>query len=513
MTIDEIATNEIGATRETRSGKSSLRSVLRDGSKRGLDILAAGLGLVFLAPLFLFIGILIKRDSPGPVFFKCKRVGQHGRLFDIFKFRTMAECDASYAGARITVWGDARVTKVGKWLRSSKLNELPQLWNVLRGDMSLVGPRPEDPTIVDRWPAGASQEILSVRPGVTSQASVMYRDEEKLLKAHNVMDEYLKTILPDKLRLDVLYVRNRNLLSDLDVIFWTLFVLFPGREQKPLAENMLFAGPVLNLARRYVPWFVVDTLVALIATGLVGTIWRLNGPLNLGFSVSLGLAAGIAFLFGIINAIIGVRQVSWRNAGPGHVLELAFSSGVTTLLVYVANHYWRPASFFPRGMVIVIGVFAFLGFVAVRYRQRLITGLAFRWTQVRGEAGSLGERVLIVGAGACGQLATWLLHKSDLSSAFSVIGMVDDDPLLYNLRVDGYQVLGSTRDIPRLVEQKNIGVVMYAISKIDPLEQQRILNICRSVPARVVVIPDLIQIMKDQLLNSTLEDAHASSVV
>jgi lipopolysaccharide/colanic/teichoic acid biosynthesis glycosyltransferase len=192
------------------SVRSSFNPQLDRRFKRAFDIAASFLGLLLLSPVFCLVALLIKRESPGPVFYRGPRVGLGGKVFGILKFRTMYECAASYQGPSITARDDDRITPLGKWLRETKVNELPQLWNVLVGEMSLVGPRPEDPEIARTWPEAARREILSVRPGVTSPASVVYRDEEKLLKSATVMDDYLKIMLPDKLRLDQIYVRSHR---------------------------------------------------------------------------------------------------------------------------------------------------------------------------------------------------------------------------------------------------------------------------------------------------------------
>jgi FlaA1/EpsC-like NDP-sugar epimerase len=161
---------------------------------------------------------------------------------------------------------------------------------------------------------------------------------------------------------------------------------------------------------------------------------------------------------------------------------------------------WGSDALLPTSLFMTAAALAFIGIVSVRYRQRLITGLATRWLQLRHQTNTLGERLLIVGAGDCGQLAGWLLQKSNLSNAFSVVGMVDDDPHKQNMRITGYPVLGSTKDLPALVERNNIGVILYAITRIDPSEQERILALCRSLPVRLVIIPDLIKILQDHLL-------------
>ncbi|HEX2698233.1 MAG TPA: sugar transferase, partial [Anaerolineales bacterium] len=223
--------------------QTSLRISLNAIFKRCLDILASILGLILLSPLFLMIAIMLKRESPGPVFFRGPRLGKNGRVFQILKFRTMYERPESYRGSRLTAKGDPRITPLGHWLRDTKLNELPQLWNVLCNEMSFVGPRPEDPEIAATWPQDARREILSIRPGITSPASVLYHDEESLLPTEDLMASYFKSILPNKLRLDRLYVRNHSFIADLDIILWTLAVLIPRMAKQRIPEGFLFAGP------------------------------------------------------------------------------------------------------------------------------------------------------------------------------------------------------------------------------------------------------------------------------
>ena len=147
---------------------NSFGNKMSRGTKRVFDFSAALCGLILLSPLFVLIAILIKRDSHGPVFYWGNRIGRNRRVFKMLKFRTMYETTESYKGLRITCKEDDRITPLGKWLRDTKLNELPQLWNVLIGDMSMVGPRPEDPAISKTWPTEIARELLSVRPGVTS---------------------------------------------------------------------------------------------------------------------------------------------------------------------------------------------------------------------------------------------------------------------------------------------------------------------------------------------------------
>ena len=192
--------------------------------KRLFDMAASGIGLLLLAPLLLVLAVWIKCDSAGPVFFLQERVGLCGKLFRIIKFRSMRQ---HHAGPQITVGEDARITRSGRFIRAYKLDELPQLINVLLGDMSLVGPRPEVPRYVALYPADVRDEVLSVRPGMTDLASVQYRSESDLLAASSDPElTYTTVILPAKLALYQQYVRQRSLWLDVRIIGMTLGILF-----------------------------------------------------------------------------------------------------------------------------------------------------------------------------------------------------------------------------------------------------------------------------------------------
>jgi lipopolysaccharide/colanic/teichoic acid biosynthesis glycosyltransferase len=195
-------------------------------SKRLFDVLAAGAGLLLLAPLLLAMALWIKLDSPGPVLFRQVRVGRHGVPFEIVKFRTMThhpETGQRDAWRQLTVGHDPRVTRAGRFLRHYKLDELPQLLNVLEGSMSLVGPRPEVPRYVACYPAAVRNTVLSVAPGITDLAAILYKDESAILgQARDPERAYLETILPVKLEYYQRYVRERSFWLDLRIIFRTL---------------------------------------------------------------------------------------------------------------------------------------------------------------------------------------------------------------------------------------------------------------------------------------------------
>ena len=192
--------------------------------KRTFDLFVALMGLFLIWPLLAIIAIAVKLDSPGPVFFRGQRVGRFGHRFSMYKFRSMV-AGAARKGPGITASGDARVTRIGKILRRTKLDELPQLINVVRGEMSLVGPRPEDPRYVALY-TPEQRRVLSVRPGVTSMASVKYRNEEAILSQGNLDDVYVNKVMPEKLAIDLAYLDEQTFLRDLGVLGLTLLALF-----------------------------------------------------------------------------------------------------------------------------------------------------------------------------------------------------------------------------------------------------------------------------------------------
>lgn len=503
-----IAPQQSQADIQLKEEISELWHFVDSAARRSLDILISGLGMILLFPLFLLLACLVKRDSPGPVFYWGTRVGRYGRPFRILKFRTMYEDTASYNGPKVTGNGDPRITPFGQWLRDTKINELPQLWNVLKGDMSLVGPRPEDTEFVAHWPADIREVLLSVRPGITSPASVLYRDEENMLQAGNVVDQYLKAILPSKLRLDLLYVNHRSFLTDLDVMFWTLLALLPQLKSRRVPEHLLFWGPLARFISRYFSWFVLDGLMAFAAVAITGLLWRSNGPLELGWGMAMGVAFAIALIFSLVNALLGIGRVVWSRADFNDAFALAVSSGLTTAILLIANMIWEPRAIpvpylghrlLPSGLILVSGVLAFVGFALMRYRMRIITGLSEHWITMRGGAATAGERVLIVGAGEVGNLASYLLRKAELGQVYSIVGLVDDAPRKQGTRISGIRVLGRTDEIPELVSLHDVGLIIYAIEKIRRPQRERILGLCRSTGVQTIILPDVLETFRHQL--------------
>lgn len=196
--------------------------------KRIFDFIASLLGIVLLSPLFVIIAILIALETPGSVIFCQERVGREGKRFTMYKFRTMKP---GSDGNSISVRGEERITKVGAFLRKHKLDVLPELWNVLKGDMSLVGPRPDVPGYADRL-KGDDRLVLSVKPGITGPATLKYAREEELLAGRDNPQQYNdEVIYPDKVRINKKYIENRSMVLDLKIIIFTLLGKVPNDDR------------------------------------------------------------------------------------------------------------------------------------------------------------------------------------------------------------------------------------------------------------------------------------------
>jgi lipopolysaccharide/colanic/teichoic acid biosynthesis glycosyltransferase len=212
---------DVKAPSMRRRGADAIRAAI----KRSIDVIVAALAIVVLSPLFLAIALLVVLDSPGPVFYRAERVGFRGRRLRMLKFRKM---HAAARGAALTVAGDARLTRTGAWLARTKLDELPQFWHVLRGEMSLVGPRPESPGFVARFPDDYAV-ILKTRPGLTGYTQLAFAREGSILDPKDAHGHYVKQLLPQKVGLDRLYASHLCTRRDLRILIATFGTLVLGQ--------------------------------------------------------------------------------------------------------------------------------------------------------------------------------------------------------------------------------------------------------------------------------------------
>jgi len=460
--------------------------------KRAFDIVVALASLIVLSPWFALIALLIKLDSPGPVFYRGKRIGKDGKPFWMLKFRTMNDTPVD-KGPRVTAHDDPRVTRFGRILRDTKLNELPQFVNVLKGEMSLVGPRPEDPKYVSFY-TPQQRRVLSVTPGITSVASVMYHDEEEMLSQNELEHRYVREIMPQKLLLDLEYVDRRSFLVDLDILLQTVRVVLPLFAQASPQIEELFFGPVQHFIRRHLSWFILDLLLALGAILTAKLVWwRAGMPMYVESRLGIVVVAGMALTFTLMNQLRGLHHCMWSCAGAEEVIDILLSTAMSSALLVLVNRLIPSAS---AEWILLSGFFAFVAFTAGRYRKRFLTGLFFRWRSLWSETRHQArQHLLVVGTGPVAEGFAWQVQHRREARYHEIVGFVDDDLAKQGLRIHGLEVLGTLSAIPTLVTKYHVDTVIITERDIDLFKYQGIAEACQRTSVDVKVIPDVLQII------------------
>lgn len=456
-------------------------SFLDDLLVRSLDVAASGLGLLLLSPAFLLIGMLIKLSSPGPVFYRARRVGRYGRPFKLYKFRSM-RLDADRQGPGVTVKDDPRVTRVGRFLRRTKLDELPQLINVFLGQMSLVGPRPEDPRYVAMY-TPEQRQLLTVRPGITSTASLRYKAEEEMLLGEQWEMVYRGEILPHKLALDLAYLEKRNFWTDLALIMQTVGLVSDGRQYLSL---------VLGLRNRH--FLMLDLLALLVLPALALTL-RLDGP-------SWWPRLIPALLFYILAALLvklpifinlGLYQRYWRYASVNDLFRVGLAVCLSTLaltaLFFAAYPLLgRSGLVMFRTVPVIDGLLTLLAVSGSRFGVRMV----YHWQRRYQHPG--GQRVLVIGAGEAGiQVVRELRTNPQLKLA--PVAFVDDDPAKIGTEVQGLPVVGRSGDIPVLVERYHIEQIVLAMPSVPLPRQRKIYEICENTGLFIYSLPGMYELL------------------
>ncbi len=452
--------------------------------KRLFDFLTALIGSIVLSPLFAIVALAIKCNSRGPVFFRGERVGKDGKLFRIFKFRTMV-ANAAELGGAITHRGDPRVDRLGRILRRTKIDELPQLINVVRGEMSLVGPRPE----VERYTKLYNEHqkrVLTVRPGITSIASIRYRSEEQLLPADAWEKVYTQVVLPAKLDIELKYLSTRTFGQDLLILFSTLFAIAGDEVHFDVWAQAI--SQLEEFVGRYIQWNLVDAVLILIAFTLALAVRSINASLD--FSLALLYAVGGIFVYISLNYRFGIYQRFWRYAS-GQESTALFGSIFTATVFLGAVDLFLEERVLPLGAIGLGGFFSFCLLAAARYRRKIARGIYEQLRDTLGFASGQGARVLVVGARDAGQLLVWQLQNH--INAYQVIGFVDDDRDKHGMRIHNVPVYGSRYEIPALVARLHIDLIIIAIPLSRATKPEELLALCRSSSAQIKVLPGLFE--------------------
>ena len=466
--------------------------------KRAFDICASTPGLLITWPLLVIISVLIKLDSRGPVIFSQVRVGKGFHPFRMYKFRTMVE-DAPGQGLPLTVGQDVRVTRVGRILRKFKLDELPQLVNVLVGDMSLVGPRPEVPRYVEPLRSEFS-EILAVRPGITDLASLKYIDEASLLGcSSNPEEEYQNKVLPEKLRLAKLYVRHVSLRLDLAIIVQTLLRIvnvsavvcelpeLRATPQLPSASLWVRVSSLIIKWRRLI--IVVLDVAMIISANYLAFVLRFDGnvpseEIEL-FQQTVLWLVGIR---GVVFAVFGFNEGRRRYTSIWD-LQIILGGVLTSTVMFYGWVYWALGiNDYPR-TVFVIDAVLLVGFLAgVRLPSRI-----FREKVIYRKK----KRVLVVGAGNSGERVVREM-KTRSEYRRQPIGFVDDQVALLNQSIHGVRVLGTLGDLPELVEKHKPEEVVIAVPDAPPAFLRDLVSKLEPYEVSIKTLPSVKELLADQ---------------
>jgi lipopolysaccharide/colanic/teichoic acid biosynthesis glycosyltransferase len=432
---------------------------------RGLDILISLVGLFFLLLMLPGIALLIKLDSRGPVFYRCPRVGLNGKIFQMYKFRTMYEAPLDLKMG-VSPRGDPRVTPVGRVLRRLKLNEFPQFLNVLKGDMALIGPRPESAELAAAYPAEAKR-VFTVKPGLAGPNQIVGRNEKELYPAGaDPVKYYIERLLPKKLPLDLEYIDNQSVFKDLKYLFLAVRVTITGAiSRRHLWDN-----------RKKLLLLLADLGCCALSYSLAHFL-RYEGlgdpktaqifPKML--ACAMLLRAPIFIYFGLYHSLI--RHLSFYDTK-----QIAQAVSLSSLLLVSVTFFATWNQGYARGVFLIDA--ALLTVLLIGYRvlvQRLL-----RFYESRRLAGGARKRVLIFGAGDAGELCLRYLQK-EMHPEYETVGFIDDDPGKRHLRLNGVKVLGDRYHLEVLSQLYRVEEVFVAIPSAPAPEIQVILEACRSL--------------------------------
>lgn len=502
--------------------------------KRFLDVTVAFVVLLVACPLFLVIACAIWIDDRGPILYRAQRVGRGGVLFPVLKFRTMTTHQV--IRSEMTIRNDPRITRVGRILRATKLDELPQLVNVLRGEMSLVGPRPLPACYVETY-TPEQLGVLAVRPGITGAAQVRFRNEEQMISGDNFENYYLSVLLPAKLAIDLEYVHHWSLWLDFKLLWQTFLVLFwpfalsqkpeqsalalaqaseaTGGEPAKIASKVPFGATMkawitYHLVRRVVSYggAVISDVVIVVAAYEMATLLRfadmqsLEAELRLFFWPDLAIGG----IYAAVSYLIGLHRTIWRYASIKDGVMLFQAVGITMMLVSgleiagAAQPHMLPLS------VNIVGgflAFLFLGCVKVFPRVRRL------WRKARARGST--TRVLLVGAGEAGARLAALLIKD--SQEYKVVAFVDDDQTKWQRRIHHIPIVGAVADIPQVVKKYSIDLIALAMPSVGAERIGEVISLAQQTTASIKILPSLQEMLDEQPQAISLREVNVADLL
>ena len=461
--------------------------------KRLFDIAASLAGLVISSPLLIFCAVLVRLTSRGPVLFRQIRVGYLGRRFKLIKFRTMVQ-GAEELGTSVVVNSDPRLTSVGAFLRRTKLDEFPQLINVLRGEMSFVGPRPRVPSEIDLNDP-REDILLGVRPGVTSYASIHYRREaDYCARQPNPQAVFRTNLLPQKRSLDYEYVQNLTFRLDLKLLLITFVLVWTP--ERPLAKGLskfgLEARPYSRDAQ-----MLLDLAVYMGAVLLAYTFRYEAGFLDFYRRQMWLYMAFVSPLRVIVNRCLGIYDMMWRYVTLEDASFLAVALAPVTLVLYglrlgLPASSWKAVMFLvPLSIVTLEYLLALSSSLGLRCLRRMLYVLHHHYQPL--PEGT--RRVLILGAGLLG-----LTTAQDIRQYphMSLVGFLDDDPTKERRLMAGCRVLGNSASLDTLSDRYKVTDVLICAKSIDPDRLWELYRRCEVLRVKLHMLPGLDRVLREE---------------
>jgi FlaA1/EpsC-like NDP-sugar epimerase/lipopolysaccharide/colanic/teichoic acid biosynthesis glycosyltransferase len=480
--------------------------------KRLLDLGLGLLALLVVLPAGLMISLAVVVDSSGPAIYGARRVGRGGREFTMYKFRSMAR-GAEHVGPGVTGAYDYRVTRVGAFLRRTKLDELPQLINVLLGQMSLVGPRPEAPRYVEQW-TEEERAVLSVRPGITGPTQVVYIDEEELLAAADPDEVYATDLLHAKLAVDLAYVRHFSIRQDISILWRTVVGIVDSGPRRTERVRRRYTLSERLRSARLAPLVLDGFLAAVAASIAVGLRIDRN---------NIFAAVATYWVFVPLAAVIrpagfvlaGAYLRIWRYPTISDVVLVAMSlvggSLVMTVAIFAVLQPWAfPGTVgFPRSAILIELVISMLVLGGIRIASRV------RQTDLDSAPASIAgppKPVLIYGAGDAGALlAREMIRNRALH--LDPVGFVDDDESKRGQRLYGIEVLGHGGDLPSIVAERQVAEVIVALPRATGSEIRRILTLCEMAAVDARTLPGVQELLDESVAVSKVRPLRIDDLV
>lgn len=459
-----------GATPGRAMGPMGLRA------KHATDFFIALVGVILLAPFLALVAILIKLDSPGPVFFRQRRIGVNGEPFGIFKFRTMV--DGAYRmGSRLTTKRDPRITRLGGILRWSKIDELPQLFNVLRGEMSFIGPRPEDPYFVEFY-NDEQREVLSLRPGIVGPSQIEGRNEveEYPEGIKDTEKYYLEHILPPKLERDLRYVRTATYWSDLGLLFHGVWATLRGafRFDYFWQRRRRFALVSADLTLSVLSYGIALMVAVEPGTHIGDYIWHTL--------LLIALVRPPALVY------FGCHHPVLSHFGLWDIVAL-FKALTASSLVVAAMTYFIGGQAHPRSVFVLD--WALLHFLLIGQRYLLRA-----WSRRRtlSQRTRLRDKVIVAGAGVGGEHLSRVLLE-DPASTFVPVGFIDETQERWGSRIHGVKVLGGTSELPLVLSTNGVRAVFVCLSDLPEATAREVAAICAKAGVDCRILPTLAEML------------------